>query len=133
MWAVETLLLVLYSSPPIVVVDAGQSQMAEIVLTLADDGTTRDATVGESVTLRLRETPSTGYRWNLEPSTPDAVEGLESRWIAAAGSAVGGEGERVFHLRLTAKGEVVLRLKLWREWQGEGSIVQRHEFILRVH
>ncbi len=132
MWAVQALILALSSPPPIVAVDGVQSEMAELVLTPTDDGTTKHATVGESVTIRLKEIPSTGYRWSLEFSKPHAVETLEDRWIPPAGSAVGGEGERVFRLRLTAKGEVVLRLKLWRKWQGEGSIIEHHAFTLSV-
>jgi inhibitor of cysteine peptidase len=115
------------------VAGATEPRMAENLLTRADQGLPRDVAVGESVSLQLAENPSTGYRWSMAASPPDAVEIIETRWIAPAGGRVGAEGKREFRVRIKAPGEIRLNLKLWREWQGESSVIQRYEFILRAH
>jgi len=102
-----------------------------ITLTAADQGV-RDAAVGQNILLQLEETPSTGYRWALEASLPEAIEVLATPWAAPAGSGIGATGRREFHLRTKAPGEIRLSLKLWREWQGEASVTHRCEFVLRV-
>jgi inhibitor of cysteine peptidase len=112
---------------------ARRGGMPETVsLTAADQGVTRDAVVGESVLLQLAETPSTGYRWALEASPPEAIEMLATRWVTPAGAGVGAAGRREFSLRIKAPGEIRLNLKLWREWLGDSSVAHRYEFVLRV-
>ena len=103
-----------------------------ITLTAADQGVAQDAVVGQNVLLQLDENPSTGYRWALEASPPEAIEVLATRWVARAGGGVGAAGKREFQLRTKAPGEIRLNLKLWREWLGEASATHRYEFILRV-
>ena len=103
-----------------------------IALTAADQGVTRDAVVGQNVLLQLAETPSTGYRWALQASPPEAIEILATRWVAPAGAGAGAAGRREFSLRTKAPGEIRLNLKLWREWQGDSSATHRYEFALRV-
>lgn len=103
-----------------------------VTLTMADQGVARDAVVEQNVLLQLEETPSTGYRWTLEASPPEAIEILAIRWVAPTGGGVGAAGKREFSLRTKAPGEIRLSLKLWREWQGESSATSRLEFILRV-
>lgn len=110
-----------------------EPKMAEKVLKCGDQGLASDVTVGETVLLQLAETPSTGYRWSIEASPRDTIEIIESRWIAPDGGGVGAEGKREFRIRIKAPGEIRLGLKLWREWQGEGSVTQHCEIILRVH
>jgi len=109
-----------------------ETSMEEIVLTRADRGLVRDAMISQRVLLELEETPSTGYRWAIEISPANAVKILESRWVAPIGTGVGAAGKREFSLRIEQHGEIRLQAKLWREWQGDGSVIQREEFILRV-
>ena len=102
-----------------------------LVLTEADQGVSRVAAVGQDVTVRLGENPTTGYRWALTAEPAEAVEVSGSEY-APGGSAPGAAGEREFHLGLKGAGTVRLHLKLWREWQGDGSVVERREFLLQV-
>lgn len=102
-----------------------------LLLTVADEGSSREAKVGQPVTLRLEENPTTGYRWSLSAEPASAVEMLDSPYTPG-GTAPGAGGMREFHLRTLAPANVHLHLKLWREWQGEGSAVERREFVLQV-
>jgi len=105
--------------------------MATISLTQADADRIRTLHVGDSVELRLPENPSTGYRWSIDIALADAATLTASRWNAG-GSGVGAGGTREFVITVKEPGTVRLHAKLWREWQGEGSAIERREFTLQV-
>jgi inhibitor of cysteine peptidase len=106
--------------------------MPELIITSADEGVSHDAEVGQIASLQLEENPSTGYRWAMEISPREAVELLESRWLRGDSKGVGAAGMREIRVRFTSRGEVHIHLKLWRAWEGEGSVMRRHEFTFRV-
>ncbi len=108
-----------------------QMPMAISVLTAADADTVRIARLGESIKLRLPENPSTGYRWSIDVAPPGAAAVAASGW-SPVGAGVGAGGTREFVITIKEPGKVTLRAKLWREWQGEGSAIQRREFTLQV-
>jgi inhibitor of cysteine peptidase len=109
-----------------------QVTMADIVFTLADQGSVRKTETGQSVLVQLPETPSTGYRWSLNALPNEAIEIIESRWIAPARAGAGSSGTREFLLRVKAPGEIRLDFRLLRDWLGESSTIERCEFTLRV-
>jgi inhibitor of cysteine peptidase len=84
---------------------------------------------GEMVTVRLKENPTTGYRWAVEQA---GGLRLESDHHAGAGPAPGAAGVRELGFRASERGEHVLRLKQWRDWQGEGSVVGRFQLSVQV-
>ncbi len=108
-----------------------QVHMATSLLTEADANTIMVVQRGESVELRLPENPSTGYRWSIDIAPPDAAALAGSRWLPV-GAGVGAAGSREFDIAMKETGKVILRAKLWREWQGEVSVIQRWEFTLQV-
>jgi inhibitor of cysteine peptidase len=114
--------------------EARRRKMSEAIrLTEANQGTTTALAEGGVIMLALEETPSTGYRWSTESSPVGMMEVLETRWVAPTGSAVGGAGTREIVLKAKSTGVIRLRLKLWREWQGEASVMRRCEFTFNVH
>jgi len=107
------------------------AQMPQVVLTEADVGRVCIVPHGEDVLLRLPETPSTGYRWSVAISPPEDAT-VQASHCTAAGQGAGAPGTRDFTLRVTKRGEVTLSAKLWREWAGEASTVERLTFTLDV-
>lgn len=105
--------------------------MSQIILTEADAEKVSVALQGEQVVLRLPETRSTGYRWSVEISPPEAAAVEVSHWTAV-GQGPGAPGAREFTLRVAKKGEVTLSAKLWREWEGNASQAKRMTFTLEV-
>lgn len=95
-----------------------------MLLTDADRGRTIEVRYGETLTLRLPENPSTGYHWMVEKSA--GLEQIASRFSASS-SAVGSGGVRVIDWRVGAPGSFRLRLKNWREWEGDHSVIDRFE------
>jgi inhibitor of cysteine peptidase len=87
--------------------------------------TDRDRTVtinkGSVLTVRLKENPTTGYRWFVS-----MIEGIE---IISdhndAGGPIGASSVRVFKFRLNKTGSYNLKMKHWREWEGEASVIDR--------
>ncbi|MEN3609610.1 protease inhibitor I42 family protein [Plantactinospora sp. ZYX-F-223] len=105
--------------------------MARVDLTEADGGRSYPAAPGDLVVVQLTETPSSGYRWQL-----DAVD---TAVLAPAGDAfrpgqqgLGGAGTR--HLRFTATGtgRTALRLVLLRGWEPGERAARRFEVTIHV-
>jgi inhibitor of cysteine peptidase len=95
------------------------------MLTPADSGSVLNVTSGDAFDVRLPENPTTGYRWTVD-STDETVLRLDASPFESGGEAgVGGGGTRVLRFSVIGAGSATLRLKLWREWEGDGSILDR--------
>ncbi len=108
-----------------------QNEMTTLVLTEADAGSAHDVTRGDRVELRLKENPSTGYRWSVDIEPSEAASIVGSRFVSG-GPGVGGGGSVAFEIAANQAGAVELRAKLWRQWEGESSVTKRLSFALRV-
>ena len=103
--------------------------MRTIELTSADSGRSLAATPGDEIIVLLAENPTTGYRWHAEVYG-DAValeaDGYRPPPLPEPSQPVFGRGgQREFRFRVLAAGSTVLELKLWREWEGESSVLER--------
>jgi predicted secreted protein len=87
--------------------------------------------VGDTVDLRLSENPSTGYVWSVVFDPPDAAALTGSQWTAKGG-AIGAPGVRDLSIAIRQAGNLVIRAKNWRSWEGEASATQRLEFRLQA-
>ena len=105
--------------------------MSDVVLTEADAGSTRQVKRGETVELRLKENPSTGYRWTIDVEPPGAAT-IAASSQEPGGSGLGANGVHVFEIAAKGSGAVTLSAKLWRSWEGEGAAVERKSFLLEV-
>lgn len=96
--------------------------MAGVILNERDNDRTVEVSVGSILTVRLQENPTTGYSWSVE-----AANGLEKVGdsFEAGAAAIGAAGVRVLQFRATLPGSRELRLKYWREWEGEDSVTNR--------
>lgn len=93
-----------------------------VVVEDGQSGTGVDVPAGDMLVVRLRENPSTGYRWSVEQADELTVEDN-----GAAGAAEGAGAARLheFRFRATGPGNHHLRLRHWRDWEGEGSVIAR--------
>jgi inhibitor of cysteine peptidase len=104
--------------------------MPGVTLTPADDRQTREVSLGEPITLRLPENPSTGYTWKIEPD--DGLNVRSDAYTAEPPGIIGGGGTHSFQLEATRPGTFRLRALLRQEWLGDSSAIEQHEFILNV-
>jgi len=100
-------------------------------LTESDNGKTVEARVGQTILLRLPGNPTTGYRWALDGggSGVQMEEGDHRPWSNAPGSG----GETSWSITPTAQGTAEVKLKLWRQWEGDASIRKRFTVKLSVN
>jgi inhibitor of cysteine peptidase len=81
----------------------------------ADNGTSVRVPLSEEIVLELEENPTTGYRWVIE-TTGDAVEEIESSYVASS-SAIGGGGHRSVRFIATHPGTSEIRAAQRRSWE----------------
>lgn len=96
-----------------------------------DNGKSVDLRVGETLTVRLPENASTGYRWAPDQVDEDLLD------LAAAdpdypSAAVGSGGEVTFTVRAKRAGTADLAFKNWRHWEGDPSVVERFRVRIEV-
>jgi inhibitor of cysteine peptidase len=101
------------------------------VLTAADNGKRIVLKVGAEATLRLPENPSTGYRWAVDAADSHLVDVSQSEY-APASNAPGAGGQAQWTLKAKAPGSTTVRLKRWRPWEGDRSVVERYDVTIDV-
>jgi inhibitor of cysteine peptidase len=97
-------------------------------LSLGDDGATVGIRVGETLSVRLPENATTGYRWVADGIDPRILAVLPGE-ASYLDEAVGSGGEAIFRARAVAAGECDLELVNRRPWEGEDSGIRS----FRVH
>lgn len=106
--------------------------MATIEVTGEDDGTSIDVDVGDTVSVRIPDNPTTGYRWELGPITDESLVLVDSGYEPTS-SGVGGGGVATWTLHAATAGNVSITVKRWRPWQGEDSVIARVEITFNLH
>jgi inhibitor of cysteine peptidase len=104
----------------------------EWTLTAADRGSEAELRLGDTIRLSLPENPTTGYTWALDDaeSTPLAV--VSSGYTRGRDAPPGAGGVRTLVLKPGTTGRFQLRLKRWRPWEGDPSIVERFDLTVLV-
>lgn len=90
--------------------------MALVHLAEPDAAATTRLRRGDTVELRLPETPTTGYRWRLHMPAELAVVADEH---VVGGSTPGAGGERRIAFDVTSAGTHEVRVELTRAWEQE--------------
>ena len=123
-------LAALMSAAAVMVAPPTEAGMSS-VLTLTDSGRIVDLRVGDEATLRLPDNPSTGYRWAVDAADTNLVEIKEGEYVSTS-KMVGGGGEAQWLIKAKAPGTTVIKLKRWRPWEGDCSIVERYGITIRI-
>lgn len=100
----------------------------EIVLTEAENNRSLNASLTDFIQVQLPENPTTGFMWAVAEMNP-SVLCLESvAFLPGERTRVGGGGIKTLKFRPKGIGASRVELKLWREWEGDASIVARFGF-----
>lgn len=100
------------------------------MLSSSDNGKTVELQVGSTIELRLPGNPSTGYEWAVD-ADPAFVEMGDGRYMPSS-NGVGSGGQLQWSIKAKAAGTTTIRLKHWRPWEGEPSVVERYEVTLAI-
>jgi len=93
---------------------------------------TRELRVGDELILRLPENPTTGFRWQVNPSADPALRRVDDRFEPGSGSPLpGAGGTRVFTFAASSPGTVQLSLAHRQEWEPTGGTEQRLVIVIR--
>lgn len=96
--------------------------MAEIDLELADAGRSRAAAPGDLVIVRLDETPTSGYRWELDSHDPAVLQPDGDDYDPPPGDTLGGGGTRKFRFKVIRSGTSPLKLIRRRPWDADSEV-----------
>jgi inhibitor of cysteine peptidase len=99
--------------------------MSEVTVNEGQDGSSVEARPGDRVIVVLEENPTSGYRWDFDRLDRQLLELQGSDFVPADDSRLGGGGTRRVTLLVISTGSSHLALKLWRDWEGEGSVTRR--------
>lgn len=108
-------------------------ELAEVLLDESSRGSLVHAHVGDQVVVKLRETPTSGYRWMPNPPQDDVLTLDRSEFASEPGSTLGGSGHRVLAFTASRAGQSSIRLALRRSWEREqGSAVDHYQVEVAV-
>ena len=105
--------------------------MAEVAVTQEDNGRVVSVKVGDTVSVRLPENPTTGYSWAIDSIDAKRLE-ADAPTYQGEGAGLGTGGTRTWRLVGRAPGRTRLGLKRWRHWEGDASVVERFAVTLDI-
>jgi len=111
---------------------AGVREDGSLVVTRADNNRTAELRTGERLIVRLPENPSTGYTWAVDETDRRLLMLDSTDYAAPEEGFVGARGQRTFTFTVRQPGEVALKLKYWRFWEGDASVTERYIVNLRI-
>jgi len=103
-----------------------------IELTRADSDKCFEVSTGDTIIVRLKENPTTGFCWNVEKGSEDIISLMSSDFALNSSSGVGGGGQRVLVFEAKKSGSGRLRIKHWREWEGDESVKDHFNIAIAV-
>ena len=98
--------------------------MSDTLLTRQHHGQTVTAAVGSTLSVRLDESPTTGYTWAVLHAS-EALLLTGDDFSPAQPGGVGGGGQRSLHFEVRQPGEHRLELVLRRSWEGADAAADR--------
>ena len=101
-------------------------------LTEFDKGKRLKVGQGALIVIKLKENPTTGYRWAIDNVDGQVLQSERAGFDVGKGGGVGGGGERTFSFTSRQTGTATIQLKLRREWEGDRSIIDRFTVIIEV-
>jgi predicted secreted protein len=100
--------------------------LVSLIRLCADDGgTTTSAVVGDVVSVGLAEMATSGFRWQVDHIDSHVLRPAGDSLVDGDVDGQGAPGKRTFDFDVIGPGLADLRLKRWRDWEGDVSVVER--------
>ena len=121
----------MYSTSAATCPDRKKNTKMEHIIIETDNNRTIDIRPGDTAHITLPENATTGYRWAIDHYDEEIINLLDSEpHYTAGGVGSGGNIDFVFQGKKAGTGEI--RLKNWRSWEGESSVITRFRILLHV-
>jgi inhibitor of cysteine peptidase len=114
-------------SPP-----AGVRENGLLVVTIADNNRNAEIGAGERLAVRLPENPSTGYTWAVDETDSRLLALDSTSYVPPESGFIGARGQRSFIFTARQPGEVALKFKYWRFWEGDTSATERYAITVKI-
>jgi inhibitor of cysteine peptidase len=105
--------------------------MQKIELSEIDQGRTLEIDNSDLIFIRLKENPSTGYRWQLHSFDEGIIKFKGSDYSMNSRNKFGGEGIATFTFEAKSPGTAIIQLRLERDWE-KNNPIKSFEATLRV-
>lgn len=106
--------------------------MAEILITLSEQGNTVEVQRGDVIVVRLEENLTTGYSWEIETINHSIIELVDSDYSQNPETRLGIGGVRTFRFRAQSSGRETIHLRLRRPWDSADSAAERFDVTVQV-
>lgn len=106
--------------------------MSAVVIEKDGEGGEYEVPLGETVSLRLPENPTTGYRWEVESLDNSILGPPASDFWPSGEPSVGTGGTRIFTFEARSPGVTLLRLILKRSWESKQQAADHFEITVQV-
>ncbi len=104
----------------------------ETIVRQADDGKVFKLRKGDEIVIHLKGNRTTGYSWAIEEVDDNVLELVNDVYIPDKPVLTGSGGVWTITFKAVSVGASPVRLKYWRPWEGESSVVERFEVTVRV-
>lgn len=98
--------------------------MRNIEVDESNAGQPHHAAPGDRVVIRLAESPTSGYRWQLDDYNPSALRPDGDEFVPAADARTGGGGTRELRFVVVGTGGSDVVLSLRRAWETGAAAAQ---------
>ena len=109
--------------------------MSDYTVTNSDRGKTVTLKVGQSVTLRLNENPTTGYRWVIPAFDAQLIRLTDDRFeptVTANKPMMGAGGQRILVLQANRPGTIHLNLENKQSWDLESPSAESFDLTVQI-
>ena len=105
------------------------------VLTVADNGSTKNVTVGAEVEVQLVSGSDGGYLWHVSGLDQSMVKLMGTATVpgSTSGGLTGAPATQKFSFATLAPGNTTLTLLEYRSWEGPGSAIATFSVNLQVN
>lgn len=110
--------------------------MSDYTVTNSDRGKTVTLKAGQSLTLRLNENPTTGYRWIIPTFDAQLIRLTDDRFEPTATAnkpmMMGAGGQRILILQASRPGTIQLNLENKRSWDLESPSAESFDLTVQI-
>ncbi|MEE9514677.1 MAG: protease inhibitor I42 family protein [Candidatus Brocadiales bacterium] len=104
----------------------------ETIIRQADGGKIFKLRKGDEIVIHLKGNRTTGYSWAIEEVDDNVLGLVNDVYIPDKPVMIGSGGVRTITFKAVLMGASPVRLKYWRPWEGESSVVERFEVTVQV-
>jgi predicted secreted protein len=106
--------------------------VAKYLFSEKDNGASTEVRRGASITVELKESPTTGYRWLISNIDEAFLRPEGDEFITPTEKTPGAGGQRKFFFRAKSEGSTKLTLINKRAWQRDEKAVGTFNLIIRI-